>query len=208
MSNKVRVYELAKQTGLETKEVLRRLDELGITATTASSSVLAGDALRFKEALGTTAEERQKAEEEARRKEQEELERYKQMEVKKPASGKAKKVLPPHLRKQQEEQEAAEQAAAAARDRAAASATADDTADAGDADEPSDAEKQRATPKKFKDVESSTDGEESDDTTASAPAAKTDSGSGARRMPGAPPPKIKKGEAPLRPKVVDRKSVV
>ena len=205
MSNKVRVYELAKQSGLETKEVLRRLDELGIAATTASSSVLAGDALRFKEALGTTAEERKKAEAEAKRKEQEELERYKQMEVKKPASGKAKKVLPPHLRKQQEEQEAAEAAAAAA-----TAAPAEDAADTGgDTDEADDAAaKQTATPKKVapmrpaasKPAEGS---EPTEDTQASAPAAKA-GGSGsapARRMPGAPPPKIKKGEAPLRPNV-------
>ncbi len=206
MSNKVRVYELAKQTGLETKEVLRRLDELGIAATTASSSVLAGDALRFKEALGTTAEERKKAEEEARRKEQEELERYKSMEVKKPATGKAKKVLPPHLRKQQEEQEAAEAAAEAAKARAA-----DTDADAGDdeaeAEDDDAAAKQAATPKKAAPMRPAAskpaDGTEpTDDTEATAPAAKSDSGSGgARRMPGAPPPKIKKGEAPLRPKV-------
>ena len=148
MSNKVRVYELAKQTGLETKEVLRRLDELGIAATTASSSVLAGDALRFREALGTTAEERKKAEEEARRKEQEELERYKSMEVKKPATGKAKKVLPPHLRKQQEEQEAAEQAVEAAKARAADSSSDGDDAGSVTDQAADDAAKQKSTPTK------------------------------------------------------------
>ena len=32
MSNKVRVYELAKESGLHNKEVLRRLHDLGIEA--------------------------------------------------------------------------------------------------------------------------------------------------------------------------------
>ena len=32
MSNKVRVYELAKETGLHNKEVLRRLTDLGVDA--------------------------------------------------------------------------------------------------------------------------------------------------------------------------------
>lgn len=209
MSNKVRVYELAKQTGLETKEVLRRLDELGIAATTASSSVLAGDALRFREALGTTAEERKKAEEEARRKEQEELERYKSMEVKKPATGKAKKVLPPHLRKQQEEQEAAEQAVEAAKARAADSSSDGDDAGSVTDQAADDAAKQKSTPTKgaapMRPAASAPAAgtEPTEDTEVTTPAAKSGegSGAGARRMPGAPPPKIKKGEAPLRPKV-------
>jgi len=205
VSNKVRVYELAKQTGLETKEVLRRLDELGIAATTASSSVLAGDALRFKEALGTTAEERRKAEEEQQRKEQEELERYKKMQVEAPKKKKARKVLPPHLRKQQEEQEAAEAAAEAAQAEGATESAEDAEGD-GDAAEESERKKQAqtATPNKVTAIrpgaDDTDDAAEEGEDSADAPAAKA--GDGSRRMPGAPPPKIKKGEAPLRPKVV------
>jgi translation initiation factor IF-2 len=39
VSNKVRVYELAKETGLHNKEVLRRLSELGVEAKSHSSSI-------------------------------------------------------------------------------------------------------------------------------------------------------------------------
>ena len=67
MSNKVRVYELAKETGLHNKEVLRRLESLGIEAKSHSSSISVADAGRFRESLGKSEAER-KAEEEAKRK--------------------------------------------------------------------------------------------------------------------------------------------
>jgi translation initiation factor IF-2 len=104
VSNKVRVYELAKETGLHNKEVLRRLQQLGIEAKSHSSSVSDADATRFRGSLGRSEEER-KAEEEARRqREQEELERYRSMQASAPPEQKkAAKVLPPHLRQQQQE---------------------------------------------------------------------------------------------------------
>jgi translation initiation factor IF-2 len=64
VSNKVRVYELAKESGLDNRDVLRRLDELGVDAKSHSSSITAGDAQRFRESLGKSEAER-RAEEEA-----------------------------------------------------------------------------------------------------------------------------------------------
>ncbi|MCC5950436.1 MAG: translation initiation factor IF-2 N-terminal domain-containing protein, partial [Nitriliruptoraceae bacterium] len=75
MSNKVRVYELAKDTGLHNKEVLRRLAELDIDAKSHSSSVSDADAARFRASLGKTEEQRKADEEAKRAKEREELER-------------------------------------------------------------------------------------------------------------------------------------
>jgi translation initiation factor IF-2 len=108
VSNKVRVYELAKETGLHNKEVLRRLAELDIDAKSHSSSVSDGDALRFRDSLGKTEEQR-KADEQAKRdKENAELERYRSMQAAAPPERKkAAKVLPPHLRQQQEQEAAA-----------------------------------------------------------------------------------------------------
>ncbi len=179
MSNKVRVYELAKDTGLPNKEVLRRLDALGIEAKSHSSSVTEADASRFRESLGKTEAER-KAEEEAQRKrEQEELERYRSMQAAAPPERKkAAKVLPPHLRDQQPADDAgatAPQEEAAPSDPASAPAAKEVTA--ADAP-PSDAVAE--------------DGEIDGDGAA-------DSSQPARRMPGAPPPRLKPGEAPLRP---------
>ncbi|MGM0818394.1 MAG: translation initiation factor IF-2 N-terminal domain-containing protein, partial [Actinomycetota bacterium] len=111
--SKVRIYELAKETGLPNKEVIRRLAELGVEAKSHSSTVQAPDAKRFRESLGKLAEERRKAEEERARKEAEE---YDLAEVGKPASGaKARRVLPPHLRKQEEQAEQGAQPAEPAR---------------------------------------------------------------------------------------------
>ncbi len=111
--SKVRIYELAKETGLPNKEVIRRLAELGVEAKSHSSTVEAPDAKRFRESLGKLAEERRKAEEERARKE---AEAYDLAEVGKPASGaKARRVLPPHLRKQAEEAEQGAQPAEPAR---------------------------------------------------------------------------------------------
>jgi translation initiation factor IF-2 len=188
VSNKVRVYELAKETGLHNKEVLRRLTDLGVDAKSHSSSVSDADAARFRESLGKTEAER-KAEEAARKqREQAELERYRSMAAAAPPEKKkAAKVLPPHLRKQQEEQEAAAKAgtsAPASEPAPTPSSTEPPAAPA--ADEGGTPPAAAAPPE--------------------APAADTDAGpaggepaAGARRMPGAPPPRLKPGEAPLRP---------
>ena len=101
-SNSVRVYELAKEVGLENRDVIRRLADLGVEAKSHSSSVSVVDAKRLKDSIGRSAEEREREEVERRRREQEELERYRTVEQL-PASTKRKaaKVLPPHMREQQ-----------------------------------------------------------------------------------------------------------
>ena len=105
--SKVRVYELARETGLPNKEVIRRLEELGIEAKSHSSTVTDADATEFRESLGRSRAERQRqAEEHARR----EAEEYDLEAIKTPPTeAKARRILPPHLRKQQEEQEQREQ---------------------------------------------------------------------------------------------------
>src|SRR5690606_32843281 len=50
--SKVRVYELAKETGLPNKEVIRRLAELGVEARSHSSTVAESDASAFRDSLG------------------------------------------------------------------------------------------------------------------------------------------------------------
>ncbi|MGH3440840.1 MAG: translation initiation factor IF-2 N-terminal domain-containing protein, partial [Nitriliruptorales bacterium] len=105
MSDTVRVYELARETGLENKEVLRRLAELEIDASTHSSSVPEHAARRFLESLGRKDAQ---AEEDERRR-AEEAERLAAIDLEEVAaaqSKKARKVLPPHLREQQEAEEA------------------------------------------------------------------------------------------------------
>ena len=103
MSNSVRVYELAKEVGLENREVIRRLGDLGVEAKSHSSSVSVVDAKRLKDSLGRSAEEREREEAERRRREQEELERYRRVEQEAAATKrKAAKVLPPHLRQKEE----------------------------------------------------------------------------------------------------------
>ncbi|MDX1658776.1 MAG: translation initiation factor IF-2 [Nitriliruptorales bacterium] len=197
MSNKVRVYELARETNLENKEVLRRLADLGIDAKSHSSSVTQGERKQFLESLGKTEEERRREEEERKRKEREELERYKQMETAAPEGKKAKKVLPPHLRKQQEEEEAAAAAAEAAK------APAEPTEPAAEPDEP-ETEPEPAAPAAAEveapaaaaDEAATAATEEQSEETAEGEA----EGDGSkRRMPGAPPPTLKKGQVPLRP---------
>jgi translation initiation factor IF-2 len=175
VSNKVRVYELAKEHGLENKDVIRRLLDLGIDAKSHSSSVTVGDAQRFRESLGKSEDQRRAEEEERKRKEREELERYRKMAEKSsaPEGKKAAKVLPPHLRKQQEDGGAGK--AAPVRPPTAPQPT----------DEP-------AAPA------ASTGGASS--RPAAPPPSSDDGGEGgARRMPGAPPPRLVKGEVPLRP---------
>ena len=212
MSNKVRVYELAKETGLENKEVVRRLQELNIDASSHSSSVTKGDAQRFKESLGRSDAEREAAAEEAKRKESEELQRYRALaeKAKAPTKAKAAKVLPPHLRKQQEEADAREAAAAAAAPPAKAKAIVppgmgDDDSAGDDSSTPDDAPAAASD-----DDTAATPSPTGDDTADAAPsddgddAAGTEGGDGgaaggARRMPGMPPPRLVKGEVPLRP---------
>ncbi|MGI9017701.1 MAG: translation initiation factor IF-2 [Euzebya sp.] len=95
--SKVRIYELAKETGLSNKEVLDRARELGIEAKSHSSSLSQGDALRFRESLGKAKEEKKQAELDRQRKEAEEYERA--MQEAKPKERTANRILPPHLRK-------------------------------------------------------------------------------------------------------------
>jgi translation initiation factor IF-2 len=107
--SKVRIYELAKETGLPNQEVIRRLSELGITARSHSSTVESVDATRFRESLGQQREARRRAEEERARTE---AEQYDLEAVRQAASeAKARRILPPHLRRAQEAQRAATPAA-------------------------------------------------------------------------------------------------
>jgi translation initiation factor IF-2 len=186
VSISVRVYELAKEVGLENREVIRRLTELGIEAKSHSSSVSVVDAKRLKDSIGRSAEERAKEAEERRRREQEELERYRRVEQKAAVTDrKAKKVLPPHLR---EQAEAAEAAAAAA---AATPADAPAPASASSADVPVAPATPAAAAEAPEAPVATPDGGAA---TPAAPAA-----GGAKRMPGAPPPRLQPGDVPLRP---------
>jgi translation initiation factor IF-2 len=186
-SNSVRVYELAKEVGLENRDVIRRLAELGVEAKSHSSSVSVVDAKRLKDSIGRSAEERQQEEAERKRREQEELERYRKVEQQAAATKrKAAKVLPPHLREQQaaEEEQKAEVAVDApaapatevAPDAAVTPAAPTVTADGGAPDQ--------AAP-----AAAGVTGED-EDGDASTP----------KRMPGAPP-RMRPVDAPLRPPV-------
>ena len=185
MSNKVRVYELAKETGLHNKEVLRRLTDLGVDAKSHSSSIDGADAARFRESLGKTDAERKAEQEAKRRREQAELERYRSMQAAAPPERKkAAKVLPPHLREQQ----------AAATPPATSPGEGETPPSVGEGTGAATAPAASAPPA------TGTQGGESAQPAqeASAPA-EGDAGAGAKRMPGAPPPRLKPGEAPLRP---------
>jgi translation initiation factor IF-2 len=210
VSNKVRVYELAKETGLQNKEVLRRLTELDIDAKSHSSSVSLPEAQRFRESLGKGEQEREREEAERKAKEQQELERYKKMTATAPPEGKkARKVLPPHLRKQQEEQEAAEGSAAAAKvapegitpppsppgERPVGDDRPADTSSPTPATETPTAPSPADTPAARADAPGDGAGQGDGETPGGAPR---------KRMPGAPPPKLKPGEAPLRPPSANR----
>ncbi len=109
--SKVRVYELAKETGLSNKEVIDRLGELDVDAKSHSSSVSEGDALRFRESLGKAQADKEAAEKARLRREAEEYE--KAMNAPKPKERTASRILPPHLRKAQEQAEEAPAAPAA-----------------------------------------------------------------------------------------------
>lgn len=95
--SKVRIYELAKETGLSNKEVLRRLADLDIEAKSHSSSLSEGDALRFRESLGQSTQERQQDELARAREEAAEYERA--MAEARPKERTASRILPPHLRR-------------------------------------------------------------------------------------------------------------
>jgi len=174
VSNTVRVHQLAKDVGLSNAEVIRALGELGIEAKSHSSSVSVVDARRLKDSIGRSAEDRAREEAERRAREEAELARYRSVEPAAPvADRKAAKVLPPHLRKQEE---------------AAAAEAAARTAEAPAAPAASGAAAAPAAP------------EAPADTTApAAPEAPEDSAAGAKRMPGAPPPRLRPPGAPSTP---------
>jgi translation initiation factor IF-2 len=111
--SKVRVYELAKETGLPNKEVIRRLGDLGVEAKSHSSTVENVDAGMFRDSLGKQREAKKRDQEERARREAEE---YDLSNVRKDAAqASARRILPPHLRKQQEQAAQAEQPAAQTR---------------------------------------------------------------------------------------------
>jgi translation initiation factor IF-2 len=96
--SKVRVYELAKETGLPNREVIRRLDALGVEARSHSSTVEDADASRFRSSLGRLREERQRRQEERDRRE---VEEYDLTVPAPPREAKARRILPPHLQSAQ-----------------------------------------------------------------------------------------------------------
>ena len=103
--SKVRIYELAKETGLPNKEVIRRLVDLGIDARSHSSTVESVDASRFRESLGKQREAQRRAEEERARRE---AEQYDLSAVRHMShDAKARRILPPHLRRAQASQDPA-----------------------------------------------------------------------------------------------------
>lgn len=184
MSNKVRVYELAKESGLHNREVLRRLEELGIEAKSHSSSVADADAARFRDSLGRSEAERKPDAEARQKREQEELERYRKIETPAaPEKKKAAKVLPPHLRQQQAEADAAKPVEST--EPAPAVSVPDATAATS---EPTVSVAEDTTP-------ASTIPPPAADTTGQPASTQPP----AMRMPGAPPPRLKPGEAPMRP---------
>jgi translation initiation factor IF-2 len=191
VSNTVRVYELAKEVGLENREVIRRLVELGVEARSHSSSISVVDAKRLKDSIGRSAEERAREDEERRRREQAELERYRKVEQEAAATKrKAAKVLPPHLREQQAKKEAEEQAKQQAA--APAEPTAPVAESVPDASPTAPAEPEAPGAVKAPVAEGATAVEEPDGA--------VDAGQEPpKRMPGAPP--VRMPGAPLRPPV-------
>ncbi|MGH8883624.1 MAG: translation initiation factor IF-2 [Egibacteraceae bacterium] len=103
--SKVRIYELAKETGLSNRDVIRRLAEFGVDAKSHSSTVEDDDAARFRESLGRMRAARKRVEEE---REQREAEAYDLDALKTPPTQTtARRILPPHLRKAIEAQQQA-----------------------------------------------------------------------------------------------------
>jgi translation initiation factor IF-2 len=184
VSNKVRVYELAKETGLHNKEVLRRLTDLGVDAKSHSSSIDGADAARFRESLGKTDAERKAEQEAKRRREQEELERYRSMQAAAPPERKkAAKVLPPHLREQQ----------------AATPPPAARPVQPPAGQQPEGPGATPSTPPAAVEPGAAEAGGVPAEGQTAAPTTGEGEAGGAKRMPGAPPPRLKPGEAPLRP---------
>jgi translation initiation factor IF-2 len=187
-SNSVRVYELAKEVGLENREVIRRLTDLGVEAKSHSSSISVVDAKRLKDTIGRSAAEREREDAERKRREQEDLDRYRQVEqIAAATKRKAAKVLPPHLREQQRAAEEAaaqpapetgkvEQVAVAAKDESSVPASA------------ATMEPETATVPDAGAARTSAPTADDDDAAAAA-----------KRMPGAPP--VRMPGAPLRPPV-------
>jgi translation initiation factor IF-2 len=181
VTEKVRVYELSRETGLSNKEVLRRLNDLGVDAATHSSSITDYEARRFLDSLGRKDAEQ----EEAERRRAEEAKRLAEIDLESvgaPEQRKARKVLPPHLRAQQEAEEAAaavaEGVAAQEAESAAAAATgAEPTVETQQDERPAAAAQ-----------EAPAAAEETAEEAPSAP-----------RMPGAPPPPPRPGEDASRP---------
>jgi len=189
-SNSVRVYELAKEVGLENRDVIRRLADLGVEAKSHSSSVSVVDAKRLKDSIGRSAEERQREEAERRRREQEELERYRTVEQQAASTKrKAAKVLPPHLREQQR----AEEKAAAPDAVTEATPASPSTGDSPVAVE-SPAGAPAAPAPSAPDAVSPGPSDAADGSEGATDAA------GTKRMPGAPP-RMRPPDAPLRPMV-------
>jgi translation initiation factor IF-2 len=193
------VYELAKEVGLENRDVIRRLAELGIEAKSHSSSVSVVDAKRLKDSIGRSAEERAREDAERRRREQEELERYRTVEQQ-PASTKRKaaKVLPPHLREQQDT-EATDQVTTTAPAPGATPAGAEVPASPPTPGAPAAGAPVAGAPA----TDAPTDPSAPGTTVPDGPAADDADGAegiGVKRMPGAPP-RMRPPDAPLRPPV-------
>jgi translation initiation factor IF-2 len=95
--SKVRIYELAKETGLSNRDVIRRLAEFGVDAKSHSSTVEDDDAARFRESLGKMRAARKRVEEEHERREAEayDLDALKTP----PTQTTARRILPPHMRR-------------------------------------------------------------------------------------------------------------
>jgi translation initiation factor IF-2 len=180
------VYELAKEVGLENRDVIRRLADLGVEAKSHSSSVSVVDAKRLKDSIGRSAEEREREDAERHRREQAELERYRTVEQQ-PASTKRKaaKVLPPHLREQQAMAEVAAAdpiAPAAPSDASSPSVTDASATPSADPTADSAAGPKVAAPDAPDTGDAGADSAES------------------KRMPGAPP-RMRPPDAPIRPPV-------
>ena len=187
MSNKVRVYELAKETGLHNKEVIRRLQQLDIEAKSHSSSISDAEAARFRDSLGKTEAERKAEEASRKQREQAELERYRSMQASAPPEKKkAAKVLPPHLRQQQE---AAGETPGPGAGPPAAASPGTSTPTGAVPSTPA-----AGQPAASREAAQADRGAPPDDASRAA-----GEDAGAKRMPGAPPPRLRPGEAPLRP---------
>ena len=93
--SKVRIYEIAKETGLSNKAVLARLADMGIEAKSHSSSIDAADAKALVDGLGKERAKRQaKPEVDTKA----EAEQYNLEDLSRSKEAKANRIVPPHLR--------------------------------------------------------------------------------------------------------------